>query len=326
MRVLVTGASGHIASFLIPTLLKHGYSVRSLVRPGSNTSAIASLDTELVIGDILDEASVRSAMERCEAVFHLAAPTRNIFGTKEAILSGTQNVFRAAAANGVSSVVYTSSIVTVGYSNDPATILDETSRLESQASPYHSAKFRAEEHALTWAHQGLFKVIVVNPATVVGPMDFRITPSNEAIHRALKKGLKFTFDSGLTIAPVQDVARGHLLALLHGRSGERYILGGEQLTIDNYFRLITDCCEKPKPRWHLPKTALLGAGLGFSAWTAISKRPVPFTLTQARTLIGKYGFYSSEKARTELGYSWRSAKEAVLSFIQWTRSSYNPPG
>jgi dihydroflavonol-4-reductase len=320
MRALVTGASGHIATHLIRVLLREGHSVRALVRAGSNVSAISSLDVELYRGDVLDSASLRSAMANCETVFHLAAPTRDVSDIGDIIVNGTRNVLNTAADSGVSTIVYTSSIVTVGYSESPDQILDESNSAQSSATRYHDAKFLAEKLALEWAKQGICRLVVVNPSTVVGSLDMRVTPSNEVIERAIRKGLRFTFDSGLTIAPVQDVARGHLLAFQKGRTGERYILGGEQLVIKEYFKLVEECCGSQRRQFHLPRTALLGIGAGFSAAKLVTRRQVPFTFTQARSLAGKYGFYSSRKAEEELGYQWRSAKEAITDFVAWVRA------
>jgi dihydroflavonol-4-reductase len=320
MTVFVTGATGHLGSHLVRALLEDGHSVRAFVRHSSNLLPIAHLDIEIRKGALLDARAVREAMTGCDAAFHLAAPTRVVDGLFEDVVAGTRNVLDAAGACGVSNVVYTSSIATIGYSPHPTRILDESNRSESSASLYHTAKYAAESIAIECAGRGIYKLVVVNPATIVGSLDYRITPSNEVIDRGMSAGLPITFDSGLTIAPVRDVARGHILALQHGKSGERYILGGEMLTIPQYFRLIEDVCGKKRVHIKLPRAAMLGIGAGFTIIKAIGPKAVPFTYTQARELVGKYGFYSSQKAVTELGYSWKSAKDAIEDYVGWVRA------
>jgi dihydroflavonol-4-reductase len=321
MTVLVTGASGHLSAHLIRRLVTEGCSVRAFVRPTSELPALSHLGIDIRRGDVIEPGSLQTAMSGCDVVFHLAAPTRVVPGLTEAIVSGTRNVLTCASRCGVSAVVYTSSIVTVGYSNRPEVILDERSYNNSVGLPYHAAKYAAEQIVLEWARKGHFKTIVVNPATIVGSLDYRVTPSNEPIERALTKSLPFTFDAGVTIAPVADVAMGHILALRHGKSGERYILGGERLTITEYFRLIDACCGRDRAaRIRLPRSVMLGIGGAFSVAKLLGAGRVPFTFTQARQLIGKYGFYSSHKAFEELGYRWRPAKDAINDYVQWVRA------
>jgi dihydroflavonol-4-reductase len=264
---------------------------------------------------------VARAVRGCRQVYHLAAPTGHDANAGRIILDGAVNVVRAALAEGVDRLVYTSSIVTVGYSPSPAVVLDEHSNQFTPATPYHVAKWNAEKYALgTWQERGL-SVVVVNPATIVGPLDFRVTPSNAPVAQGVRSGLPVSFASGLTIVHASDVARGHLLAMTRGRPGERYILGGDRVTIPEYFRLICDLSGRRGPRLRLPRWLMLSLGLGFSCLHKLGKQTVPFTFTQARQLVGRYGWYSSEKARQELGYTWRPAREAVAAAVEWFRSA-----
>src|SRR5262249_23658017 len=154
---------------------------------------------------------------------------------------------------------------------------------------------------------------------IVGSLDFRVTPSNAPIQRCLDRGLAFTFDSGVTVVHAEDVARGHYLAACRGQPGQRYILGGDRVTIPDYFALICRLCHRPPPLLTLPRVALLAAGAASSLLRAVGCRGVPFDYQQARHLAGKYGWYSSRKAATELGYSWRPVEEAVADYIDWAR-------
>jgi dihydroflavonol-4-reductase len=228
-------------------------------------------------------------------------------------------VLEQARSIDVERVVYTSSIVTIGYSSDPGIVLDETSSALTPASKYHIAKWHAERLALDFSEQTGLPVIVVNPSTIVGPLDFRVTPSNAPIQRCLERGLPIYFRGGLTVAHAQDVARGHLLAMEKGIPGERYILGGDHMTIRDYFKLISELCGRRGPRVALAQWMMMALGCGFSVLQQISRSPVPFTYSQAKYSLCNYGWYSSEKARVTLGYSWRSVREAVASYIAWVR-------
>jgi dihydroflavonol-4-reductase len=318
MKVLVVGASGHLGAHLTRLLLAAGHDVRALTRPTSNPAGLADLAVERVHGDVLDPASLARAVRGCRQVYHLAAPTGHDANAGRIIQDGTANVLRAAETEGVERLVYTSSVVTVGYSDDPAVVLDEASNQFTPATPYHTAKWKAEKHAL---EDSRVPVVVVNPATIVGPLDHRVTPSNAPIAQGVRRGLPVSFASGVTIVHAEDVARGHLLAMTAGRPGQRYILGGDRLTIPDYFRLICELSGRRGPTLRLPRWVMLSLGLGFSCLSKLGKRGVPFTYTQARQLVGRYGWYSSDKARRELGYSWRPAREAVASSVEWFRRS-----
>ncbi len=326
MTALVIGASGHLGAHLCRALLADGQRARALVRPSSDVRGLAGLPLEVIHGDVLDAASLARAMAGCETAYHLGAPTQVTPDLARVVLEGTGNVLEQGRRAGLRRLVYTSSIVTVGYADGPGPLLDEASARPSGATPYHEAKWQAEQLVLRFWRQTGWPVVVVNPATVVGPLDFRVTPSNAPVQRCLDRGLPFSFRSGLTVVHAEDVARGHLLAMRHGRPGERYILGGDRVTIPDYFSLVCELCGRPRPRVCLPRWALLAAGLAFSALRGLGWARVPFTFTQARELAGKYGWYSSARAVRELGYSWRPAREAVADYVAWARSGRCPPG
>ncbi len=317
MRTLVIGASGHLGAHLTRALLAEGHPVRAMVRPTSDLRGLAGLDVEVIRGDVRDPASLAQAMRGCPAVFHLGAPTSLGPDLTDIIEDGTRNVAEQALRLGVEKLIYTSSIVTVGYATDPTTLLDESANQLSLASPYHAAKWRAEQYVLDFGRTTGLPVVAVNPATVVGPLDYRVTPSNLPIQRCLDKGLPFCFDSGLTVVHAADVARGHHLALLRGTPGQRYILGGDRITIPDYFKLICALCRRPGHPVKIPRWAMLGLGMGFSGLHRLGLRNVPFTYGQASQLVGKYGYYSSAKAVRDLGYSWRPVADAVAAYVEW---------
>ena len=320
MKKLVIGASGHIGAHLVRVLLKENYEVRAFVRKTSNLQGLEGLDIETVFGNVLDPESLRKAMAGCNAVFHLGAPTVLEPASQEIIVKGTKNVLDEARRQEVEKIIYTSSVVTVGYSSNPDIILDETSNQLTPASSYHVAKFQAEKLVLDFSRESKLPVVIVNPSTVIGPLDYRVTPSNFPIQQCLDRGLPFVFDSGVTVVHAEDAARGHLLALLHGKGGERYILGGDRMLMQDYFRLICKLCGRPQSYFKIPRWAMLAIGAGFSALQKLGIKRVPFDYSLAKCLAGKYAWYSSQKAVQTLGYTWRSAENAIQSYIEWRHS------
>jgi dihydroflavonol-4-reductase len=320
VKVLIVGASGHLGAHLARELLANNQEIRALVRQSSDIRGLVGLDLEIVRGDIMDPASLASVMKGCQYVYHLGAPTSLEPGLFRTVVAGTRHVLEQALSIGIQRVVYTSSIVTIGYSSIPSLILDETSNVLTPASKYHVAKWHAERLAINFSVQTGLPVVVVNPSTVVGPLDFRVTQSNAPIQRCLDGGLPIFFRGGLTVAHAQDVARGHLLAMEKGIAGQRYILGGDHITIQDYFGIICELCGRRAPWLAVPQPIMVALGSGFSLLQRFNRSSAPFTYSQAKYSLGKYAWYSSEKARIALGYSWRSVREAVTSYIEWVRS------
>ena len=320
MRALVVGASGHIGAHLVRELAREHVEVRALVRPTSDVRGLAGVSVEVVHGDVLDASSLATAMRGCDTLFHMAAPTTVTSGILDTIIIGTRLALEQARRAGLQRVVYTSSVVAVGYSPSTDIVLDESHREKCCATLYHQAKAEAEDLVLEFGRRTGLPIIIVNPATVVGPLDYRVTPGSRPIQQCIDRGLPFAFDSGLTVVHAQDVARGHWQAMVRGRPGERYILGGERITIPKYFSLISSLCGRPAPRLKIPRLAMVILGACFSAAQGLGIRNVPFTFKQSRILVGRYAWYSSSKATNEIGYSWRPVEESVKSYIDWVKS------
>jgi dihydroflavonol-4-reductase len=326
MSAAVLGASGHLGAHLCRVLLREGERVRAVVRKTSRLEALDALPVERAFGDLLDPPEVLSrALSGCRAVYLIGAPTDGSPEGARTIVTGTRNALTAARTAGAERVVYTSSIVTVGYSADPAVVLDERSSTCTPATPYHTAKWQAEQAVLEFTHKTGFPVVVVNPATIIGSLDYRVTPSTAPLARCLSRGLPVAPTGGVTVVHAEDVARGHLLAMRHGRPGERYILGGDRVALPEYFRTICRICDQSPPRVALPRGATCLMGLGFSFLHWLTGRPVPFTARQARLLAGRYGWYSSAKAQIELGYRWRPVEDAIRDYVTWARTRLGPP-
>jgi dihydroflavonol-4-reductase len=319
LKALIVGASGHLGAHLARALLDRRFEVRAFVRPSSHRAGLEGLDIEIVTGDVLDQESLRRAMKSCTYVFHLAAPTGLDPDAGRMIFEGTKAVLEMAAIANIECVVVTSSTVTVGYSDEPLE-LDENTTTHSQVTEYHSGKWQAERYALEYAHRGRLRVVVVNPAAIVGSLDYRITPSTAPIQRCLDAGLPISFKGGVTLVHAADVARGHILAAEGGVSGERYILGGERLTFPDYFALIAKICERQEPRLVMPRSAMLAVGACCSFAMSFGIKSVPFSFRQISNIAGRFAWYSSEKARSRLGYQWRPASEAISDYVDWVRS------
>jgi len=320
MKPLIVGASGHLGAHLARALLSRGINVRALVRPGSRRAGLAGIDVEIVTGDVLDRDSVREALRGCMCLYHLAAPTTAGEPVDRIIMEGTRIVIEESARSGIDRAVVTSSTVTVGYANDPSIVLDEGSFEQSSATGYHAAKWEAERFVIEFTRRSGLPIIIVNPSAVVGSLDYRVTPSTAPIQRCIDRGLPFAFPGGITIAHAADVAVGHVQAMEHGIPGERYILGGERLTIPNYFALISQICGRQPPRLVLPQWAMLGVGAGCMIARSLGIGSVPFSFRQIRNIVGRYAWYSSEKARSVLGYQSRPASEAIKAYADWVAS------
>ena len=319
MKALVIGASGHLGAHLVRVLRREGHDVRAFVRPTSDLRGLHGIDLDVVRGTLEEPAALAAAVHGCDEVYHLAAPTARQPDAHTSIVGGTRNVLEACRSGRVARLVYTSSIVTVGYSSSPDVILDEATNQRTDATTYHSAKWQAERDVLAFGAAHGLPVVVVNPATIVGSLDYRVTPSNAVIQRCLDQGLRLAVPGGVTVTHAEDVARGLVLAMQRGRPGERYILGGDRVVLREYFSLIADECGRPRPLLTLPLTAVIASGAGFSILERVTGRPMPFSFTQARQLAGKYGWYSSDKAARELGYRSRPVAEAVRDYVTWVR-------
>ena len=322
MRALVTGASGFVGAAVARALLHEGFEVRALVRQGSDRSNLRSLSLELAVGDLTDPPSLDQALAGCGAVFHVAADYR--LGAPDpsqlyrANVDGTRNLLSAAHRAGVERAVYTSSVATVGIPTD-GTPGDERTPvgLDAMIGHYKRSKFLAEQAALEIARAGL-SLVIVNPSTPVGPGDVKPTPTGQLVLDAAAGRMPAYVDTGLNIVHVDDVATGHLLAFHRGRSGERYILGGEDMTLKQILGEIARIVGRPPPRIRLPYGAVLPLAYLAEATARITGRSGRLTLEGLR-MSRKRMFFSSAKAVRELGYAFRPPAAAFEDAVRWFR-------
>jgi len=323
MKALVTGASGFLGGNLARVLLREGYEVRALLRPTADRRGIAGLDLEIAEGDVTDFGSCRRAAKGCGEVYHCAALYQLFVRDKKHIhdvnVGGTTNVLRAGAEAGARRIVHTSSVGTLGNPGDGRPGTEETPVAASDmVGLYKLTKFLAEREAERLFREEKAPVVIVNPSAPVGPWDVKPTPTGRLVLDFLRRKMPAYVDTGLNIIDVEDCARGHLLAARKGRPGERYILGGEDLTLEQILRMLSEITGLPAPRWKLPYTPVLAmayAAEGFARLTGFPKEP---RLNVAAVRMSKKKmFFSPEKARRELGLTTRPAREALARAAAW---------
>ena len=320
MQALVTGGTGFIGSSIVRELLHADYEVRVLIRNGSDTRNLEGLKIERVIGDITNPASLAAAVRGCTHVFHAAALYSfwvTVPGLIERVnVQGTRNVLQAALEAGIERVVYTSSVAALAVP-DKGSPVDETTPIDSSKiiGTYKKSKYAAEQVALEYAAKGL-PVVIVNPSFPVGPRDIKPTPTGQTIVDFLNRRLPAYVDTGMNVVDVEDVARGHVLAAERGRIGERYILGGKNMTMGELLALLSKITGIPAPRMRLPYRALLALSYPNAAWckmTRTTPRMTPDTIRMSR----HYMYYNPAKAIDELGLPQTKPEVALAKAVDW---------
>ena len=319
---MVTGATGFVGAAVARVLLQEGWEVRALARKGSDRRNLQSIAAEVVEGDLADTTSLARALSGCEGLFHVAADYRlGAFDPQQLYktnVEGTRNILDAARDAGVRRIVYTSSVATIGIPKDgsPGTE-DSPSTLEDMIGHYKRSKYLAEEVAREAARAGI-NVVIVNPSTPVGPGDVKPTPTGQLVFDAAAGRMPAYVDTGLNIVHVDDVANGHLLAYHRGRVGERYILGGQDMTLREILIDIARLVGRKPPSVRLPSSVVMPIAYVAEAFARVTGRSTRVTVEGVR-MARKLMFFSSAKAARELGYQWRAPTQAFVDAIQWFR-------
>ncbi|HEX8960917.1 MAG TPA: hopanoid-associated sugar epimerase [Geobacteraceae bacterium] len=324
MKVFITGATGFIGASLARELLREGYSVRALVRPGSDRRNLAGLDVELWEGDLRDRGSLELGIKGCDTLYHAAADyrlwTRRPAEMYEINVDGTRNVLEAALRQGVSRAVYTSSVGTLGNPGNGIPGSETTPvALTDMVGHYKKSKFLAEREAESFVTRGL-PLIIVNPSTPVGELDVKPTPTGKIIVDFLNRKMPAYLDTGLNIIDVTDCARGHLLAARHGRVGEKYILGNQNLTLRDIFAMLAAITGVPAPRVRLPYTPILAAAYVNEALSRVTGREPLIPLAGVQ-MARKFMFFDSSKAVRELGLPQSPVSDALRKAVDWFRAN-----
>jgi dihydroflavonol-4-reductase len=322
--VLVTGASGFVGSSVARALIARGLHVRVLMRPTSPTTNIAELDAEPVPGDMRDETSMRAAMKGARYFFHVAADYRLWARDMEEIVrnnrDGTRIVMKAALAEGVEKIVYTSSVATLKPIAGQS--VDETSRHDEKSAigAYKRSKVVAEQVVEQLiATQGL-PATIVSPSTPIGPRDVKPTPTGRILVEAASGKMPAYVDTGLNLVHVDDVAEGHLLALDKGAVGERYILGGQDATLAQMLAVIAKMSNRRPPRVSLARGPLYPLAYAAEAFARLSGSE-PFLTVDALRMSEHHMFFSSAKAERELGFRARPYADAIADALAWFRGA-----
>ncbi len=322
-KVFVTGATGFIGASLARELIGQGCHVRALVRPGSDKKNLSGLDIEFCEGDLRNEDSLLHGLRGCDTLFHAAADyrlwTRNPPDMYAVNVEGTRSILKAALKGNLSKVVYTSSVGTLGNPGDGTPGTEETPvSFEDMVGHYKKSKFLAERVAEEFIGLGL-PLVIVNPSTPVGHLDIKPTPTGKIIVDFLNRKMPAYLDTGLNLIDVEDCAKGHILAAIHGRIGEKYILGNKNLTLKNIFTLLEEISGLPAPRVKLPYTPILIAAY-INEGIAKLTRKEPLIPLAGVQMAGKLMFFDSSKAIRELGLPQHPVKKALEKAVTWFRA------
>ncbi|MGD1021435.1 MAG: hopanoid-associated sugar epimerase [Candidatus Sulfotelmatobacter sp.] len=325
MRAFITGATGFLGSHVARVLAGQGADLRLLVRPTSNLKNLEGLNAETATGDLREPASLEKAMSGCEVVFHVAADyrlwVRDPTEMYRSNVEGTRAILDAARKNGVRCVVYTSSVATVGFTGNgrPA---DEDSpvSLDDMIGHYKRSKFMAEQLAVEAGRSGL-RVVTVNPTTPVGEQDIKPTPTGRIVVDFLKGKFPAYVDTGLNLVDVHECARGHVSALEKGKTGERYILGGENLTLKQILDKLGAISGLPSPKVKLPYFFAFAAGFVDQTVSGRLLGREPRATVEAVRMGKKKMWASSDKATRELGWKIIPAQDALRRAVEWFRAN-----
>jgi len=322
--ILVTGATGFVGSAVVRKLIGRGLPVRALVRPASDRSNLDGLEIDIVEGDLLETATLKPALDGCSGLFHVAADYRLWAPDPEpmfrANVDGTRTILLAAGDCGVERIVYTSSVAVLGNRPGDGVADEETPvTFKDMIGPYKQSKFLAEAEVRELIESQGLPVVIVNPSTPIGPRDIKPTPTGRMIVEAASGRMPAYVGTGLNVVHVDDVAEGHLLAFEKGVVGQRYILGGENMSLREILTTIARITGGKPPRVKIPTGAVLPFAYMAEAWARVSGVKEPFATVDGLRMAKKKMFFSHAKADRELGHAPGPAEQALSDAVQWFR-------
>ena len=327
MLAFVTGATGFLGSHVARVLAEQGADLRLLVRPTSDLRNLDDLNADRVTGDLRDSASVEKALGGCDVVFHVAADYRLWVRDPDEMyrsnVEGTRSLLEAARQQGVRRVVYTSSVATMGFTSglNHRNVADEESTVgvADMIGHYKRSKFMAEQVAVDAAKSGV-DVVIVNPTTPIGERDIKPTPTGRIVVDFLKRKFPAYVETGLNLVDATVCARGHIQALEKGRRGERYILGGENLTLKQILDRLAAITGLKSPTLKLPYIFAFAAGVVDEMITGRLLGREPRATIDAVRMGRKMMFVSSAKAERELGWRKVPVDGALRRSVEWFRA------
>jgi dihydroflavonol-4-reductase len=319
MRAFVTGGTGFVGSHVVRSLLQEGYKVTALVRGSSNLGNLRGLEIDIVKGD-LNDPTIWENMQNCNYLFHVAAHYSLWQKDRDLLyhhnVEGTRNILAAAQKAGIERTVYTSSVAAIGVGKS-GRIVDETHQTSAEklVGDYKKSKFFAEQVAKEAVKQGQ-DIVIVNPSSPIGPLDIKPTPTGDIILRFLRRKMPAYMDTGLNFIDVRDVARGHLLALKKGKTGDRYILGNQNLSLKQLLEILSEITSLPAPQISLPAfVPLTVAWVEEKILTPLGKSPtVPIDGVR---MAQQPMYYDASKAIRELNLPQSSLKVALKDAVDW---------
>lgn len=328
MTILVTGATGFVGAAVARALRLQGEELRLIARAGSDRRNLDGLEAEVVEADLLDPESLKKAVMGCTGLFHVAADYRLWVPDPDrmfaANVDGTVNLMRAAGDAGIARMVYTSSVAVLGLHRD-GTPADETtpSTRDDMIGPYKQSKFDAEKAVDRLVSDEGLDIIIVNPSTPIGPRDVKPTPTGRVIVEAAAGRMPAFVDTGLNVVHVDDVANGHLLAWKKGLRGERYILGGENLSLGEILAIVARHKGRKPPTVSLPHNLILPFAWMAERIAGVTGRE-PFATVDGLNMAKKKMWFSPDKAVRELGYDYRPAEQAITDAAIWFEENGYP--
>jgi dihydroflavonol-4-reductase len=319
MTTLVTGAAGFLGSHITRQLVARGEDVRVLLRPSSQNRAIADLPLEYVTGDLRDAASLDRAMQNVRRVFHVAADyrlwakrSREIYDSN---VGGTKNILAAAKRAGVEQFIYTSTVATIAVDRPQLPNESTDAKLEEMVGHYKRSKWMAEREALDAAKDGL-PVILAMPTTPVGPWDWKPTPTGKIILDFLNGKMPGYVETGLNFVGVEECAAGHLLVADKGKTGERYLLGGENLTLKQMLDTLAKITGLPAPTLKIPHGLALSAAYASTVFSRMIGRAPGITIEGVK-IAQHMMFVDCTRAQRELGFKPGSVAAALERAVRW---------
>ena len=320
-NVLVTGANGFLGSALVRELIPH-FNVKALVRVTSNLTNLKGLDLELVNGELRDKDSLISACKNVDYIFHAAADYRLwVKNSKELYktnVDGTRNLLKVAYKIGIKKFIYTSSVAALGTNADGSPANEETPvTIEQMVGHYKKSKFLAEQEVLAFYRDTRFPIVIVNPSTPVGPRDIKPTPTGRMLKDAANQKIPAYVNTGLNLVHVNDVAKGHLLALKKGRSGRKYILGGNDYSLLEILKTVADIKGDKASFFWLNQHMLYPVAFIWELVASTLNLKEPLLTIDGLKMASKKMYFSSERAKAELGYTYRDPRQGIEEAIRW---------